>query len=190
MSKPSSQIEVFSAQLLGKSLRLMEGRTIRTGVQDVTLSLYHSDRDVGLFIWKDQRTNIIKQQLQFHGQVVEWNIIEGTRTGVMIEEGYDPYGEANVIDMRHPQGGQAAIKYDKVRQPYTIEQVVEILRSIEGMSEAEKAQLIKNFAESPNFSDLKPEEVLSLYGRPNNWRNRLLAWFDRLVFLFQFGSKR
>jgi hypothetical protein len=175
MSKPAFEIGVFSAEVLGKSLKQMPLRTIKTGVQNVTSAWYHSDRNVDLYIWKDERSNIIKQQLQFHGQIAEWNIIEGTRTGLVIEEGAET---------------TQAIQFDQKRQPYTIDQVVDILRSINDMADLERGQLIKNFSESPNFGDLKPTEVLSLYGRPNNWRNRIMAWFDRLVFLFQFGAKR
>lgn len=176
MNRAASQIGVFDATMLGRSLRPMTTKVVRAGAQEVISSWYHSDRDVDLFVWKDERSNIIKQQLQFHGQIVEWNIIEGTRTGMLIEEG--------------EQGERPTVLFDQVRQPYTVEQVVEILRAAHEMSEEERRQLIKNFAESPNFSDLTPEQVLSLYGKPNTIKNRLVAWFDRLVFLFQFGRKR
>ncbi len=102
--------------------------------------------------------------------------MEGTRTGLVVEESANP-------DIKAP------VRFDEVRQPYTVYQVVEILRAIKDMHDSERAALIKNFAESPNFSDLRPEEVLLLYGRPNNLKNRVMAWFDRLVFLFQFGRK-
>jgi hypothetical protein len=181
MNRAALNIGVFSAEILGKSLKQMPAKTFKAGVQDITTNWYHSDRDVDLYIWRDERANIIKQQLQFHGQIVEWNIIEGTRTGLVVEGGTDG---ATVNDPKAP------VRFDPVRQAYTVEQVIEILRAIQEIAEAERTSLIKNFAESPNFADLSPDQVLSLYGRPDNMRNRLMAWFDRLVFLFQFGRKR
>lgn len=178
MNRPSGHIIYFDPELLGRSLKQMNTKQIRTDSQDVTSSWYHSERDVDLFIWRDERANIIKQQLVFLGQIVEWNIIEGTRTGVLVEEG--PTEE----EMK------PHIQFDESRQSMTVGQVVEILRAIAVMPALEREQLIKNFSESPNFADLHPEQVLSLYGRPNTWRNRLMAWLDRLVFLFHFGRRR
>jgi hypothetical protein len=181
MNRAALNIGVFSAEILGRSLKQMPTKTFKAGVQDVTTNWYHSDRDVDLYIWKDERANIIKQQLQFHGQIVEWNIIEGTRTGLVVENGTDTETDGET---------KPPVRFDRVRQSYTVEQVVDILRAIQEIADTERASLIKNFAESPNFGDLRPDQVLSLYGRPNNIRNRLMAWFDRVVFLFQFGRKR
>lgn len=180
MNRAAPKVAVFDANLLGRSLKQMSTKTVNTGAQDVTSSWYHSERDADLYIWKDERSNIIKQQFLFLGQVVEWNIIEGTRTGLMVDE-----GEADGSGTVKP-----TVLFDQVRQPYTVEQVVGILKAVQDLSDSERRQLIKNFAESPNFADLRPEEVLALYGRPNNLKNRLMAWFDRVVFLFQFGRKR
>ena len=45
-------------------------------MQNVGSHWYHSDQDADIYIWLDEVGNVIKQQVNFVGQVVEWNIVE------------------------------------------------------------------------------------------------------------------
>lgn len=47
---------------------------------------FHSAHDVDLFIWCNDRKKVIKQQLAFFGMVLEWNLIEGLKTGWVDED--------------------------------------------------------------------------------------------------------
>lgn len=42
---------------------------------------FHSPHDVDLFVWSNDHKKVIKQQLTYFGMVLEWNIIEGLKTG-------------------------------------------------------------------------------------------------------------
>ena len=164
---------IFDAAALGKTLRETTVRTVKTDIQDITTVWCHSDRGIDLFYWKDERNNIIKQQMQFQGQVAEWNVIEGTRTGVVIEE------EKEGRSVAH-------ISYDESPMGLTVDQIVHILSQASALRPLERDCLIKNFVESRHFGTLSSKEVLSLYGQPRTWSNLLMAWWDRFIYSRHF----
>src|SRR3954462_116810 len=78
---------LFDPMDLGRSLREVATDVIKAPRRDVISRWFHSAKDADLFIWMDLKRNVIKQQLSFYGQVVEWNVIEGVKTGhVVVEE--------------------------------------------------------------------------------------------------------
>lgn len=168
---------MFDAAVLGKSLKETTVRTVKTNIQDIVTVWCHSQHGVDLYYWKDERNNIIKQQMQFHGQIAEWNVIEGTRTGVVIED---------------EQSAQASshIAYDEPAMGLTIDQIVGILHAAVSLKESERLALIRNFTESRHFGTLSVAEVLSLYGRPVTVANLASAWWDRVIYAgwFRFTS--
>ena len=168
-SEKDSVVQMFDATALGKSLKETTVRTVKTHIQDIITVWCHSHHGIDLYYWKDERNNIIKQQMQFHGQIAEWNVIEGTRTGVVIED---------------EQSAQASshIAYDELAMSLTIEQIVRILNAAVSLKENERQSLIRNFTQSRHFGTLSTEEVLSLYGRPKTVLNLFSAWWDRIIY--------
>jgi hypothetical protein len=146
-------VRLFDARELGESLREVATDIIRAEEQNVESRWFHSKKDVDLFIWKDQSHNIIKQQVTFYGQLVEWNVIEGLRTGLIVED-------------ETSQGISASplIRYDSAPQPHSIEQGVDIIGYIQLMADEDKLQLIENFIRNPHFAMMKPENILQRYG--------------------------
>jgi hypothetical protein len=172
--KRSETFAMFDASALGKSLKETTVRTVKTDLQDIITVWCHSDQGVDLFYWKDERQNIIKQQMQFHGQIAEWNVIEGTRTGVVIED------EKDGKQISH-------VAYDESPVGLTVSQIVKILSEARDIKEPLRTVLIKNFAESRHFGLLSPQEVLSLYGQKQTWRNLAMAWWDRIIYSIRFS---
>lgn len=174
MKKSVETLLMFDASALGKSLKETTVRTVKTDLQDIVTVWCHSDRGVDLFYWKDERENIIKQQMQFHGQIAEWNVIEGTRTGYVVEEDRDGQPVARVA-------------YDATPMGLTVAQIVKILSEASELKEPLRTALMRNFEESRHFGLLSPREVLSLYGQKKTWRNLAMAWWDRIVYAIRFG---
>lgn len=154
MDKPPVLPAFYNPKEMGRSLKEVATDIIQTESQGVVSRWLHSQHDIDLFIWQDEQHNIIKQQLSFHGQIAEWNLIEGIRTGVIYED--------------ETQGGPAGpsaelIRYDEDLQKGTILQALELIRFIEALPEAEREQLIENFKKDPSLGNLSPELFLKKY---------------------------
>ena len=78
--------EFFNGKTVGRGLKEVAVDLIKTENEDLVSRWYHGTTGADLFTWADRRNNIIKQQLNFNGQVVEWNCLEGIKTGVVIEQ--------------------------------------------------------------------------------------------------------
>jgi hypothetical protein len=160
----------FDARELGQSLKEVATDIIIKEDKEIQSHWYHSKKDADLFIWKDHKHNIIKQQISFYGQLMEWNIIEGVRTGLVIED------EATKLN------GCALIQYDIDLQMQTARQGIDIVGHIPGLNNQDKIDVINNFITSPIFSQLSPYEILLRYGVPvkvktkPEWLSRLLNW--------------
>ncbi len=79
----------FNPQRIGGSLREIDVSLIQTENEKVLSRWFHGPDEADLFIWTDERNNVIKQQVTFCGQIVEWNVLDGIRTGVVIEQEYE-----------------------------------------------------------------------------------------------------
>ena len=78
---------------IGGSVKEMGSDMVKTTHQNVISHWYHSDMDADVIIWRDEKQNIIKQQVNLLGQVIEWNIVDGLRTGFVVE--IEKKGEQN-----------------------------------------------------------------------------------------------
>src|SRR4051812_41729358 len=76
---------LFDAEQIGKSLREVAVDVIETEGSTILSRWFHSKHDVELFLWTDAENNVIKHQVTFYGQAVEWNVFEGVKTGVIVE---------------------------------------------------------------------------------------------------------
>ena len=85
--------------------------------QTVTSRWFHGLQDSDLFIWVDSSSRLIKGQLTFCGAVVEWNVMEGLRTGLVVEEEHQNLSPSEVIqfdrapDFRHVQFAALVVEH-------------------------------------------------------------------------------
>jgi hypothetical protein len=166
---------LFNPEDLGKSLREVSADVIKTSRRDVLSRWFHSAKDADLFIWMDLNKIIFKQQLSFYGQVIEWNVIEGVKTGhVVVEEG---------------RGAKRSevLSFDPVPQGRAIEQAILLLGFIADLKEGERVALAENFRRLGTSQNMPAEEMIARFGeflgrppapslRPPVWK-RLLARF-------------
>ena len=156
MEKPQTHPMFFNPKELGRSLKEVATDLIKTESHEVVSRWFHAADDLDLFIWSDNNKNIIKQQLSFHGQIVEWNLIEGVKTGFVYE------------DESLAGGGQTQselVRYDESLQKRTLEQALEIIGFTEALSGLEKKAVIENFLRDPSLGNLSPEAFLQKYKR-------------------------
>ena len=166
----------FNPEDIGHSLEEVSVDVIQTESQKVTSRWLHSAKEADLFIWFDEKQNIIKQQMSFCGQVVEWNILEGVKTGVILEEEEQPGVDASEM-----------IRFDESPQNTSIGQAIEVLRHVLALTEEDRQLLLENFKKAPVADHLPPEEFLRLYG-PSKDNKTSSPWWVKVLHWLQ-GKK-
>lgn len=144
---------LFDPAALGESLKEVATDIINTGEAEIVHRWFHSARDADFFLWLDKQNNVIKQQVTFYGQVVEWNIVEGVKTGLIIED-----------ETRSAVKASDLIRFDVQVQQAPVEQAVKLLKAMTALNDLERHVLAKNFVHSPTSKSLDPEEFVRRYG--------------------------
>jgi hypothetical protein len=150
----------FNGRGIGRKLKEVTVDLIKTDNDDVISRWFHSEPGTDLFTWTDHKHNIIKQQISFNGQVVEWNCLEGIKTGVVIESDLSPTQEQYAeIENKSSE----TIQFDPKPQGRSIDLALEILRYMEGDAKL-LLQLIDNFENPQNIKTMKPEDFILRFG--------------------------
>lgn len=169
---------VFNAEALGSSFEEVAVDVLRAEKTEFLSRWFRATRgEADLTIWIDSEKRIVKHQLSFFGQVVEWNPIHGTRTGFIVEEetGGDS-GDASEI-----------IRFDKRVQDFAVDQAIGVLNHVRQLDAAEKSLLVYNLRESPKLHARARARALEAWAprgeeivsdrRPGFW-NRLRKWIS------------
>ena len=125
----------FEPKKVGEDLSEVALELLNVENYQVESRWFHSQFETDLFIWSDQKGVIIKQQLSFYGQVVEWNAFEGTRTGVILE---DEVGASGIKPSE-------VVQFDASASDTTINMAIEIISNITKIKEPLKDKIITNF---------------------------------------------
>jgi hypothetical protein len=144
----------FNAQELGHSLKEVATDLINTTHQEVVSRWFHSNKDADLYIWLDKGENILKQQLSFYGQIVEWNLIEGVKTGLIIEDENRNSGVSP----------SEVVQFDSRPQRPPLEQAVELLKHMTALKEDERRELVANFVKPSMANTIDPQEFVDRFG--------------------------
>lgn len=170
MSQPvMAAARYYSAKDLGASLKKVASDIVTTDSQSVTSRWYHSDQDVDLYVWMDEQENVIKQRVQLCGQIVEWNVLDGIRTGLVAEE-------ENGIGLY----GDGVFKFDEAPLEASVWQATDLIKYVQVMEAPLRSKLIENFVESPDIKTLTPSEFLARYGRSSQCE-KTLNGLDSLI---------
>lgn len=168
---------LFDAEQVGRSLREVGVDVIDSDGVTVLSRWFHSTRDVDLLIWTDEKKNIIKHQLSFFGQVVEWNIFDGLKTGVIVEEeaGNDADGETNEL-----------IQFDSEPQVRAVHQALSLLEYVAELSTSDRESMRSNVLTRAKGAPEQSDELVRRYkqmregihvGRHSFWK-RVRRWFS------------
>jgi hypothetical protein len=177
--KGATTPSVFDAQALGSSFEEVAVDVLRAETTEFLSRWFRASRgEADLTIWIDSDKRIVKHQLSFFGQVVEWNPIHGTRTGLIVEE-EGATGTDGTIDAAE------IIRFDQKVQAFAVAQAIGVLGHVRHISESERSALIFNLRESPKLHARARERALKAWAprgeeimsdrRPGFW-NRLRRW--------------
>ncbi len=117
---------------------------------------FHSPHDVDLFIWTNDLKKIIKQQLTYFGMVLEWNLIEGLKTGQI-----DP--DSRTGAHRGPDASEL-IRFDAKPVLEVVERGRLLLAQIICMESVLGRALDENFADLRAGTLMPPEEFIRRWG--------------------------
>lgn len=152
--RPSTLPLVFDEETLGLSLRELAIDVQQGETTEFLSRWFHSPQDADLFIWFDGDHRIIKTQVSYFGQVIEWNPFDGTRTGLIIEEEAAGGREEEVTEI---------IRFDERAQARAVEQAIRVLRHVPELAEADRARLIRNLRVSPRLHKQARERALKAW---------------------------
>lgn len=117
---------------------------------------FHSPHDVDLYVWTNDRKKVIKQQLTFFSMVIEWNIVEGLKTGQIDADSRT--GSHRVAS------ASELIKFD----PKPVLEVVErgrlLFAQIVSLESALGRAMDDNFADLRGGTLVPPEEFIRRWG--------------------------
>lgn len=178
MSKPKNQLPlVYDPENWGREMKEMSVDTIQTSKQKVKSRWFHSKDYVDLFVWTDELGNIIKQQLSFCGQVVEWNIVDGVKTGYVLEEDSTRYT---------PE--QESICFDEKLQKTSVDQALKLVAAIEVLNESEKNLIQKHFQNSPTIDTMSNHELMTKYNKHTRAIYEVAKTNSFLSYLYRIWS--
>jgi hypothetical protein len=156
MSKSAVYPQFFDPHRLGAGLKEVSSDLLRVESRDLVGRWFHAAEEVDLFIWTDEKKKIVKQQLTFLGQVVEWNVVEGTKTGVIIE---DEARASKDVGMNAAE----TIHFDEIAQPLPLGLAMELIRHATALNPDEQKQVNLNFFKGQRFSKLGPGDFSERY---------------------------
>ena len=125
---------------------------IKAGEQSVISHWYHSPLDCDIYIWTDKKHNLIKHQVSLCGQIVEWNLVEGIKTGYVL-----------VKEVENGEGKEE-ICYDPSIQKTSLYQALSVLQLATCFEQDILSVVIENYSSNPRMDGMEPEEFLSRYG--------------------------
>ena len=172
-SDRTESLQHFDAEALGISVRQLAVDVVRGENMDFVSRWFRSgNSEVDLVVWADSEKRIIKHQLCFFGQIVDWTPFHGTRTGFVVEEealaaldSADSPGAAP----SSAEGGSSdetvseEIRFDKNLQPTVVAQAIQLLTWVPELSEAERGTLVFNLRESPKLHKNARERALKVW---------------------------
>lgn len=164
-----------SIHYLAKSLSKKQMDQIKmSNNQTVFCHWYHSDEDADIVMWIDEKQNIIKQQVSVFGQFVEWDLLHGIRTGVLVEEGTDE------------KVSQINIKYDEKKQNSALNNAMTLLEGTVAIKDNYLEQLLVNITLNPTFDNQSSKDLVTKYGQHNpKKQTEKASFFTKLLNIFK-----
>ncbi len=178
---------VFDAEQIGKSLREVAVDVIETEGSTILSRWFHSKHDVELFLWIDG-DHVIKHQVTFYGQVVEWNVFEGVKTGVIVEQenvfGEDSAGSDADAEENAEENISETIQFDSVPESAAILRATSLLSHVSGLQDSERRRICDNLKFRVIGEASSNDEFIRRYGevygqnRRSGFWKRMKRWFS------------
>ena len=186
-SSPQDAARVFDVASLALSFEEIAVDVVRGETTEFLSRWYRSKAgDADLTIWWDSESRVVKQQLCMYGQVVEWNPIHGTRTGLVIElemsSSSQSAGAATTDESENDDLTSETIQFDAKAEKASVDQALSLVKILSALKEADRSLLAYNFRESPRLHKNarerairawapQSEELLNSTARSGLWKS-------------------
>lgn len=147
------RLSYFDPEKLGQSLVELDQHPLSHAEGEFFCKWLGSRYEVNIILWYDQNDTMFRQQVVFWGQTVEWSIIQGCMTGILIEE--------EVQDQRQSQV-RMQIRFDSKPNPIAVQGAIAIIEAAAPLVRNEKDRLIRNFRESPVITEMSNQDIMKL----------------------------
>jgi hypothetical protein len=107
-----------------------------------------SETDV--FVWMNRDLKMIKQQISVMGLIAEWNILDGVRTGMIMESELSSK-DLTENGLTPDTTASEVIQFDKSTQKRTLDISLSILKNMTCLEPELKALMLKNFNQGVAF---------------------------------------
>jgi len=148
---------IYSPEFMIKGFGRVSSDIVTTPTTELVVKWYRASY-VDLQVWIDKNQDkVIRQQFSFLGLIVEWNHIQGIKTGYVLDK---PEGSVAIKALQ--------VVYDKAIEPKSVAQAIEVLNLASKLPE--KGEIIKNFKNSPVISRWKSFLLITkhLFGKRKN----------------------
>lgn len=159
MSEPILHLHHYDLESLAKSMKLASIDVIKTSNTDIESHWFRAKGPADLYYWK-AKDKIVKHQISIYNQVVEWNELEGVKTGYVNDD----------IDA----GRAEVICFDETINTTVIEQAINFLGSVREVDKEILEQLIKNYKFYNRWTPW-----LSWSGLVNSMQKSFKKWFRK-----------
>ena len=128
----------FNPQKVGSQMREIGVDFLRLESSDDIETRWFREplTETDVFIWFNKNKKIIKQQVSIMGLLIEWNIVEGVRTGMVMES-----------EILQEQPASEHIHFDQNIQPNTIETAISVIYGMTCIQKQLQQKLIQNFSQ-------------------------------------------
>ena len=133
---------------LATSLSPVPDYLLQVQIESVKSIWLRSDYEAGFFLWLDQEERIIKIQVHILGSILEWNLLEGVRTGIFYLE----------------SGCEERIIFDDEISQVTLEQGLEFVKEMSVLNPVLKEEAL-SYLSHRGECGLEQEELVRRYMR-------------------------
>ena len=133
---------VYNPKLIAKKFEQISSDFIETPSHKLVMKWYRSVY-TDLYIWVDQESGgIVRQQFSYLGMIVEWNQIQGVKTGLVVDTPQEETGQkVNTV---------SNIQYDNRPLQESINSAIEIMKLTHSIDE--KEEILSNMYNGPKMS--------------------------------------
>ncbi|MGE3974795.1 MAG: hypothetical protein AB7F59_09750 [Bdellovibrionales bacterium] len=160
----------FSPQKVAESFCEVDMNFKGAGTEKVVTRWLHAAEGSDLYIWTDSRGEIVKQQVVLQGLTIEWNILDGLRTGIVLEE--------ELTDAQDKPSER--VIWDKTASQATVHLAMTLLPFVKVLEDSVRLKLIHNFQSPSSISRMPAEEVVRRFGIPTHEASHWTSFWAKL----------
>ncbi len=143
-----TSVSLYSPEKVGISMEAVGTDFIQMQEKEIQTKWFRShETETDIFVWYDSQGKTIKQQVIHMGVVVEWNILDGVRTGILFDTEIQPAVKNTQTGEEASEAVSESIQYDNIIQRQCLITALEIVKHSKCIDGDLRANLFRNFSQ-------------------------------------------